>query len=260
MSLALAPVRSTSVRTAPSLPDVPARPVSIAPRQAEAAVPAPQSAPAVRSGAPRVRAVPEGTEARGFVLYVGIDEAKALEDGTTLHRIVEALRTLTAEVAPSAETYAAVALAPEGAGGRDVDVVRLALQDPAALAKQREGQGTRDDADRHPNGVIIDISRKRVLLDGEPAGLTYKEFELLQYLVLREGRTIDRAELIGSLWSAADDEIPNERTIDVHVRRLRAKLGAYEDIVRTVRGSGYRFDRHADVTIRWASTPSPDVF
>jgi len=44
------------------------------------------------------------------------------------------------------------------------------------------------------------------------------------------------------------------------VRRLRSKLGAFEDIVRTVRGSGYRFDRHADVTIRWASTPSPDMF
>ena len=57
-----------------------------------------------------------------------------------------------------------------------------------------------------------------------------------------------------------DEEIPNERTIDVHVRRLRSKLGAYEDIVRTVRGAGYRFDRHADVTIRWASTPSPDMF
>ena len=127
------------------------------------------------------------------MLYVGIDEAKAAADGTTLHRIVEALRALTAEIAPVAETYAAVALAPEGAGGRDVDVVRLALQDPAALAKQREDQGARDDTDRHPNGVIIDISRKRVLLDGEAAGLTYKEFELLQYLVLREGRTIDRA-------------------------------------------------------------------
>ena len=252
MSLALAPVRSTAVRTAPSLPAVPARPVSIAPRPAELAAPA---APA----APRVRAVPEGTEARGFVLYVGIDEAKAVADGTTLHRIVEALRTLTAEVAPSAETYAAVALAPEGSGGRDVDVVRLALQDPAALAKQREGQGTRDDADRHPNGVIIDISRKRVLLDGEPAGLTYKEFELLQYLVLREGRTIDRHELIDSLWDA-DDEAPSERTIDVHVRRLRSKLAHYQDIVRTVRGVGYRFDRHADVSIRQASTPSPDLY
>jgi DNA-binding winged helix-turn-helix (wHTH) protein len=255
MSLALAPtVRTTTTLTAPSSR------VSLAPRPAQSAPAAPAAqASAARPAQPRVRAVPEGTEARGFVLYVGIDESKAEADGTTLHRIVEALRALTADIAPSAETYAAVALAPEGAGGRDVDVVRLALQDPAALAKQREAQGTTDDADRHPNGVIIDISRKRVLLDGEAAGLTYKEFELLQYLVLREGRTIDRHELIERLW-AADEEAPNERTIDVHVRRLRSKLAHYQDIVRTVRGVGYRFDRHADVSIRQASTPSPDVF
>jgi DNA-binding winged helix-turn-helix (wHTH) protein len=249
MSLAYAPTRPT---------------VSLAPRRGRpeiAGVPSVNSAPAAAapSAPPRVRAVPDGTEARGFVLYVGIDEAKALADGTSLHRIVEALRRLTAEVAPSAETYAAVALAPEGAGGRDVDVVRLALQDPAALAKHHADE-VDDDIDRHPNGVIIDISRKRVLLDGEAAGLTYKEFELLQYLVLREGRTIDRHELIDNLWAAADDEAPSERTIDVHVRRLRSKLAHYQDIVRTVRGSGYRFDRHADVSIRQASTPSPDVF
>jgi DNA-binding winged helix-turn-helix (wHTH) protein len=248
MSLAYAPTRpAVALAPRPSRPEIAGSPsVSTVSTTAPAAP------------APRVRAVPEGTEARGFVLYVGIDEAKALDDGTSLHRIVEALRRLTAEVAPSAETYAAVALAPEGAGGRDVDVVRLALQDPAALAKQRAEDV--DDTDRHPNGVIIDISRKRVLLDGEPAGLTYKEFELLQYLVLREGRTIDRHELIDNLWSAAEDEVPSERTIDVHVRRLRSKLAHYQDIVRTVRGSGYRFDRHADVSIRQASTPSPDVF
>jgi len=266
MSLALAPatrpthpaVRSTHPAAfvpQPARPGaVPAAPAGTAPSSAPAA---PAVTPA--QPAPRVRAVPEGTEARGFVLYVGLDEAKAAADGTTLHRLVEAIRTLTAEIAPSAETYAAVALAPEGAGGRDVDVVRLALQDPTALARQRESQGLRDDADRHPDGVIIDISRKRVLLDGEPAGLTYKEFELLQYLVLREGRTIDRHELIDGLWSG-EDEVPNERTIDVHVRRLRSKLAHYQDIVRTVRGVGYRFDRHADVSIRQASTPSPDVF
>lgn len=266
MSLAFAPapIRTVQARTAPSLAAAPTHvsaPLRSVPADiAQPAIDANSSADAgAAARSPRVRAVPEGTEARGFVLYVGIDEAKALADGTTLHRIVEALRALTAEVSPSAETYAAVALAPEGAGGRDVDVVRLALQDPSALAKQREGQGVRDDADRHPNGVIIDISRKRVLLDGEAAGLTYKEFELLQYLVLREGRTIDRHELIDNLWDA-DDEAPSERTIDVHVRRLRSKLAHYQDIVRTVRGVGYRFDRHADVSIRQASTPSPDLY
>jgi DNA-binding winged helix-turn-helix (wHTH) protein len=220
----------------------------------------PSSTPSAPASAPRLRAVPEGTEARGFVLYVGIDDAKAAAAGTSLGAIVQALKALAADLAPESETYAAVALAPEGAGGRDVDVVRLALQDPSALAKHRQVE-EEEELDRAHSGVVIDISRKRLVLDNEPVGLTYKEFELLQYLVLREGRTIDRAELISSLWKAGDeDEVPNERTIDVHVRRLRAKLGRYEDIVRTVRGVGYRFDRHADVAIRHSSTPSPDLF
>ncbi|MEO7005528.1 MAG: winged helix-turn-helix domain-containing protein [Terrimesophilobacter sp.] len=205
----------------------------------------------------RLRAIPEGTQARGFVLYVGVDEVKAQAAGIDLGGLVSALKKLTAQLVPTSETYAAVALAPQGAGGRDVDVVRLALQDPSALAQHREQEVP---VEKYRNGVVVDLSRKRVLLDDAQAALTYKEFELLQYLVLREGHTIDRTELIGALWAAEDDEAPNERTIDVHVRRLRAKLGGYEDIVRTVRGVGYRFDRHADVSVRHASAPSPDFF
>ena len=202
----------------------------------------------------RIRAVPEGTEPRGFVLYVGIDEVKAAASGTDLGTLVSALRKLTADLAPSAETYAAVALAPRSSGGRDIDVVRLALQDPSALARHRH-----DELEPEPalEGVVIDLSRKRVTIDGETTGLTYKEFELLHYLVSREGRTVARTELIDGLWGNSDDA-PNERTIDVHVRRLRSKLGGYEDIVRTVRGVGYRFDQHADVSVRHATTPSPD--
>jgi DNA-binding winged helix-turn-helix (wHTH) protein len=228
----------------------PTRPYPV-PRTVEQPAP-----PADRS---RIRAVPDGTEARGFALYVGVDEVKAASAGVSLPQLVEAIKRTVSELVPDAETYAAVALAPRGAGGRDVDVVRLALQDPAALAKHRQS-AVQAEAPEPRGGVVIDISRKRVQLDGETAPLTYKEFELLQFLVLREGRTIDRHEIISTLWADGGDEVPNERTIDVHVRRLRSKLGAYEDIVRTVRGAGYRFDRHADVTIRWASTPSPDVF
>ena len=219
-------------------------------------VPVEQAAPGIEAPS-HIRAVPGGAEARGFVLYVGVDELKAAAAGTDLAHVVAALRALAFELVPTSETYAAVALAPQGAGGRDVEVVRLALQDPSALAKHRQ-QPEQEEKPR--GGVVVDLSRKRVVLDNETAALTYKEFELLQYLVLREGRTIDRAELISSLWSAGDDDAPNERTIDVHVRRLRSKLGSYEDIVRTVRGVGYRFDRHADVAIRHTTTPSPDVF
>jgi DNA-binding winged helix-turn-helix (wHTH) protein len=206
---------------------------------------------------PSVTAVPRETRARGFALYVGIDEAAAAANGIDLTQIVTALRNLTAELAPGAETYAAVALAPSGSGGRDVDVVRLALQEPSAVARHRTDE---DPESAEGTGVIVDISRKRVVIDDEVAPLTFKEFELIQYLVTHKGQTISRAEIIRSLWRADDDDIPNDRTIDVHVRRLRSKLSRFEDIVRTVRGEGYRFDEHPDVTILFASAPSPDVF
>ncbi len=205
-------------------------------------------------------ALPVGTAPRGFALYVGIDEAKAAASGVSLGVLVDALRRTLADLAPNAETYATVALAPVGSGGRDVDVVRLALHEPSAVARAKQQEPEEDE--RTPSGVVVDISRKRVLIDGESAAFTFKEFELMQYLVLREGRTIERTELVGSLWQGAGEEdVPGERTIDVHVRRLRAKLGRYEDIVRTVRGVGYRFDRHADVVIRYGhGSPSPDRF
>ena len=205
------------------------------------------------------RNVPEGTEVRGFALYVGLAEAKLDENDPKLGAVVAKIKQLVAQIAPAAETYAAVALAPEGAGGRDVDVVRLALGDPAAHARQKQQAASAED--RAESGVILDLSRKRVLLDNVAAALTFREFELLQYLVLREGRTISREELITGLWADAQgEEIPSERTIDVHIRRLRVKLAQYQDIVRTVRGTGYRFDRHADVQVLQTSAPSPDLF
>ena len=206
---------------------------------------------------PTSSTLPAGTAPRGFALYVGLDEASAAADGITLNVLVDALRRTIADLSPRAETYATVALAPQSAGGRDIDVVRLALKEPGAVARAKQASPSRE----NPHGVTVDISRKRVEIDGENASLTYKEFELLQYLVLREGRTIERTELVDALWQAGDEGAPGERTIDVHVRRLRAKLARYEDIVRTVRGIGYRFDRHADVTIRYgAGAPSPDRF
>jgi len=216
--------------------------------------------PIVEQAVPAAPAdLPATRSPRGFALYVGLDEIKAAEAGVSLPLLVDALRRTLAELAPGADTHATVALAPHGSGGRDLDVVRLALQEPGAVARAK---ASIEDVEKDEDyGVTVDISRKRVLIDGESAAFTYKEFELLQYLVLREGRTIERSELVDALWQSPDDETPGERTIDVHVRRLRAKLGRYEDIVRTVRGVGYRFDRHADVVIRYGhGTPSPDRF
>lgn len=227
------------------------RPAAIDNRIAEAVNTAVASATA-----PTTSANDAARSPRGFALYVGLDEVKAAAAGVSLPVLVEALRRTIAELAPEAQTHATVALAPAGKQGRDVDVVRLALGEPGAVAHTKK---VSDEAKR-VTGVTLDLSRKRVVVDGTPAGLTYKEFELLQFLVLREGKTIERDELVSALWPTNDADAPGARTIDVHVRRLRAKLGAYEDIVRTVRGIGYRFDRHADVRIETGThTPSPDA-
>ncbi|HWT33713.1 MAG TPA: winged helix family transcriptional regulator, partial [Microbacterium sp.] len=73
----------------------------------------PEEAPAAEAN------LPTGATPRGFALYVGFDEQKAAASGISLGRIVEELRRALAAVAPDAETYATVALAPAGAGGRD---------------------------------------------------------------------------------------------------------------------------------------------
>ena len=192
-------------------------------------------------------AAPE-TEARGFALYVGIDETTASAAGVSLSELVTALRKTVADLVPAAaaETYAAVALAPKGIGGKPIDVVRTALRDPRALDKLTLAKETVDPTEA-AKGIVIDPSRKKVFADGENADLTYKEFELLQYLIEHEGSTISRREIIDVIWNEGEGEIPNDRTIDVHIRRLRAKIAGYEDIIRTVRGGGYRFDKHPEV-------------
>jgi len=186
------------------------------------------------------------SEARGFALYVGVDEQQAVDAGVSLTELVKALRATLNELVPGAETYAAVALAPKGSGGRNVDVVRTALHDPRALDQLVRRTDTDDETE---DGVVVDLSRRRVLVNGENAELTAKEFELLTYLIENQGETISRRELVELVWNTDDAAAPNDRTIDVHIRRLRSKIAGFEDIIRTIRGGGYRFDSHPDVHV-----------
>ena len=192
---------------------------------------------------------------RGFAVYVGVDEASALAAGTTIAGLVDAVRNVVTDAVPGTESHAAVAYAPATQRGKNLDIVRLALREPRAVAELLPPKPPTD-----VTGVLIDLSRKRVVINGETPPLTYKEFELLQYLVLREGVTVDRSAIIDTLWAASDVDRPNTRTIDVHVRRLRSKIEPFDGVVRTVRGIGYRFDRHPDVTIEFGTGRSPDIY
>jgi DNA-binding response OmpR family regulator len=87
--------------------------------------------------------------------------------------------------------------------------------------------------------IVIDRAAHEVLLDGAPVVLTAKEFALLAYLAERRGKVVSRDELLRRVWGARYEG--GARTVDIHVRRLRAKLGPALPLA-TLRGSGYKLD------------------
>ncbi len=87
--------------------------------------------------------------------------------------------------------------------------------------------------------LVVDVEANRVAVAGEDIALTPKEFQLLVCLLERRGRTQSRTDLLESVWETTADL--ETRTVDMHVGRLRAKLGATGAMIETVRGFGYRF-------------------
>ncbi len=88
--------------------------------------------------------------------------------------------------------------------------------------------------------LIMDIEGHRVLCDGLEIALTLKEFELLRYLMENPGMVLTRDRLLEAIWGY--DFAGETRTVDVHVSSLRTKLGAYGDMIETIRGVGYRIE------------------
>ncbi|MCC9173378.1 response regulator transcription factor [Arthrobacter sp. zg-Y859] len=102
------------------------------------------------------------------------------------------------------------------------------------------------------SGVVIDEASYTARVNGTALNLTYKEFELLKYLAQHPGRVFTRDQLLHEVWGY--DYYGGTRTVDVHVRRLRAKLGPdHETLIGTVRNVGYRFTRSRAETTAAAS-------
>ena len=88
--------------------------------------------------------------------------------------------------------------------------------------------------------ITIEIERHRVLSAGEEVDLTSTEYKLLLYLVERPGRVLSRELLLQNVWSY--NNMGDTRTVDTHITRLRGKLGAAGDLIKTVRGFGYKIE------------------
>jgi DNA-binding response OmpR family regulator len=98
------------------------------------------------------------------------------------------------------------------------------------------------------SGVVIDEASYSAKVHGRPLDLTFKEFELLRFLATHPSRVFTREQLLSEVWGY--DYFGGTRTVDVHVRRLRAKLGDLESLIGTVRNVGYRFNVYDDETER----------
>ena len=95
-----------------------------------------------------------------------------------------------------------------------------------------------DRIDMEFSGVRMDIKKHEVTVDGKQVALTLKEFELLEKLMRNQGIVLTRDQLLTEIWGYDFDG--ETRTVDVHIRTLRQKLGAKGEIIQTVRGVGYR--------------------
>ncbi|WP_193105050.1 winged helix-turn-helix domain-containing protein [Brachybacterium sp. FME24] len=132
-------------------------------------------------------------------------------------------------------------VSPNSPARKDAETARRRALQATAVSPASPSTAVED-------SLVVDLFGRRVRIDGQDVDLTYKEFELLSQLARNSRRTISREELMETVWSEAPAET-GERTVDVHVRRVRTKLGRYRRLISTVRGAGYRLDPGSDVAI-----------
>ena len=89
-------------------------------------------------------------------------------------------------------------------------------------------------------GISIDKLGHQVLVDGRELELSYKEFELLAYFMENRGIALSREKILNSVWNY--DYFGDARTIDTHVKKLRSKMGAKGELIKTIWGMGYKFE------------------
>jgi DNA-binding response OmpR family regulator len=154
--------------------------------------------------------------------------------GTTLDRI--------AGLEDGADDYLPKPFSPAELVVRVKAILRRSAAGPTAGAGDEAATGGVTGAWITHNGLVLDPARHEVRIGGDLVVLTHVEFRLLQALLEADGRVLSRDQLLDAVWGTEQAEVL-DRTVDVHIRRLRDKLGDDPDAPRwvaTVRGAGYR--------------------
>jgi DNA-binding response OmpR family regulator len=110
------------------------------------------------------------------------------------------------------------------------------------IARARASQGAGEDEIVRAGTLEVNLATYQVTIAGRPVDFAYMEYELLKFLITHPGRVFSREALLSAVWGY--DYFGGARTVDVHIRRVRAKLGReHAERIKTVRGVGYRFER-----------------
>ena len=164
----------------------------------------------------------------------GLDVCRRLRSGTDTRDMLIVMLTAKAE---ESDELVGFSLGADDYVTKPFSV-KVLLERIKALRRRRQVDPLTDEVTTKM-GVTVDRRKHQASLDSKPIALTRSEFRLLDTLIRQSGRVFLRSELIDA--ALGDDAMVMERTIDVHIRSLRRKMGKKADLVETVRGVGYRF-------------------
>lgn len=108
-----------------------------------------------------------------------------------------------------------------------------------AILRRTKGEGSSEEI-LNAGGITLNKTAHRVMIDGQDVELSFKEFELLGYLMENQGIALSREKILNSVWNY--DYFGDARTIDTHVKKLRSKMGDKGDLIKTIWGMGYKFE------------------
>lgn len=126
---------------------------------------------------------------------------------------------------------------------RPVSAAELSVRMQTVLRRRRTDEQRGINARCSSGGLTVDSQSYTVTVDGESVSFAPKEVELLFLLMSRSERAFRRDELIERVWNRA---VYNERTVDVHINRIKSKIGRYAPCIKTLRGVGYKFTPYDD--------------
>jgi two-component system, OmpR family, alkaline phosphatase synthesis response regulator PhoP len=172
------------------------------------------------------------------VMMPGMD---GIETCREIRQVAELKNTIVIFLTARGEDYSQIAGFEAGADDYVTKPVKprvLVSRVKALLRRYKEEPGKEDGQILRFHKLIIDREKYVVIKDGREYNLARKEFELLSLLASRPNRVFTREEILAAIWG--DDVIVGDRTIDVHVRKIREKLG--DQHIKTIKGVGYKFE------------------